>query len=118
MSQISVDNLIKGTVLPYSFDISIDGNVDIVNTPITTVISRKISTEKYNTNLTPFDVTWVEGEGKVSSVVSPALYLIEYEVCGENPQTGGIFIGGLIIASLICLCFAIYYSRYRVSNEF
>lgn len=81
LSNESTSAMANASALPFELNIIRDTSI---KDNITTNIQRKINLAKYNSNITAFDVAWSEGADPQPSIVSPALYFIEYEVCNSD----------------------------------
>lgn len=82
LSSSQIEAMVNASALPHYIQFSSSNESEFFYMTIRRQIE---AAQNGNDSVTPFDVIWREGGNAVSSIVSPALYVITYEVCEEIP---------------------------------
>lgn len=79
LSMINVEDMVNATLLPDLLEITNAHNSSFES--LSSTIRRTIKNNKGNDSISTFDVAWSPGGTAQASILSPALYYIEYKVC-------------------------------------
>lgn len=85
-SSVDTDALVKGTFIPTESDPTFNFTAKTNEAGyVKAKIDRRIETADY-ANVTPFSLAWSSTGSSIQSVLTPALYYSEYELCGKESE--------------------------------